>query len=305
MKVAVTTSSFAQFSDEPVRLLTGAGLEVAHNPYGRVLTEDEAVMVLSGCAGVCAGTEPLTAAVFDRLPGLKVISRCGTGMDNVDLAEAQKRGIAVRNTPDAPTRPVAELVLGLALDLLRHISAMDRTMRQGEWKKQTGRLLQGKVLGIIGLGRIGRAVAEMFRFMGCEILYYDPFVPECSGCTPLPLNDLLVRADIVTLHCPKTADGKPLIGDEEIRAMKDGAYLINAARGGLVDEASLYSALNTKKLAGAAVDVFVKEPYTGPLLELSNVLLTPHIGSAAKEARIRMEVDAVNNLLQALGAVPK
>ena len=301
MKVAVTTSSFARFSDEPLRLLREAGIEVVPNPHGRVLTEEEAAKVLSGCVGVCAGTEPLTAALFERLPDLKVISRCGTGMDNVDLEEAKNRGITVRNTPDAPTRPVAELVLGLALDLLRHISIMDRGMRQGEWKKHTGHLLQGKVLGIVGLGRIGRAVAEIFQFMGCEILYHDPFVSEFSGYTPLPLNDLLSQSDIVTLHCPKTPDGKPLIDGEQIRLMKDGAYIINAARGGLVDEASLYAAINTQKLAGAAVDVFTKEPYKGPLVELANVILTPHIGSAAQEARVRMEVDTVKNLLEALG----
>ena len=301
MKVAVTTSSFAQFSDEPLRLLQDKGIEVVMNPHGRALTEDEAITLLAGCAGVAAGTEPLTERVMAALPELKVISRCGVGMDNVDLAAAKARGITVCNTPDGPTRAVAELALGYALDLMRQVSRMDRELRGGTWKKRMGNLLQGKKVGVIGYGRIGRATAELFGLMGCDVAFSDPFV-EQGKHTRMDLDTLVAWADLVTLHCAKPKDGKSVLDAARIATLQPGAFVINAARGGLVDEAALYAALESGALGGAALDVFGKEPYDGPLALLPNVLLTPHIGSYAKESRIGMEVDTVKNLLAALNA---
>lgn len=302
MKVALTTSSFAQYSDEPLRLLAERGIEAVMNPHGRALTEDEAIALLQGCVGVAAGTEPLSAKVMDAVPGLRVISRCGVGMDNVDLAAASARGILVRNTPDGPTRAVVELTLGCALDLMRRVTLMDREVRGGIWKKRMGNLLHGKNLGIIGFGRIGRAVADVFAFMGCRVSFFDPFVAGDQGAFQRrELNALLAWADIVTLHCAKPADGAKVLDASRIAAMKDGAWLINAARGGLVDEDALAEALRQGRLSGAALDVFAKEPYTGPLAELPTVVLTPHIGSYARESRVQMEVDTIRNLLDALG----
>ena len=300
MKVAVTTSSFAEFSDEPLRLLRDKGFEVVMNPHGRALTEEEAITLLAGCVGVAAGTEPLTERVMAALPQLKVISRCGVGMDNVDMAAAKARTITVCNTPDGPTRAVAELALGCALDLLRQVSRMDRELRGGTWKKRMGSLLQGKKLGVIGYGRIGRATAELFALMGCEVAFADPFV-ESGTHQRMEPEALLAWADIVTLHCAKPKDGKPVLDAARLALLKPGSLVLNLARGGLVDEDALVAALKGGKLGGAALDVFVKEPYSGPLAELPQVLLTPHVGSYAKEARIGMEVDTVKNLLAALG----
>lgn len=299
MKIAITTSSFAKDSSEPLELLKARGIEYILNPYGRALTEDEAIEVLAGCVGVAAGTEPFTERVFAALPKLKVVSRCGVGMDNVDLAAAKARGIIVKNTPDGPTRAVAELTLGLALALLREIPAMDRDIRAGVWKKRMGCLLQDKKVGVIGLGRIGRATATLFAALGAEIAYSDP-VTESADFTRLDLEALLAWADIITVHAPP-AKGEFLLSAPRLALMRPGTWLINAARGGITDEEALAELLAQGKLAGAALDVFAREPYSGPLTKLDNVILTPHIGSYAKEARIKMEMDTILNLFEGLG----
>lgn len=297
MNVAITTSSFGKFSDAPLRLLEENGFTPKMNPHGRALTEEEAIEFLQGCVAVAAGTEPLTAKLMDALPGLKVISRCGTGMDNVDLAAAKSRGIAVRNTPDAPVAAVAELTVALTLALLRDVCRMDRELRSGVWKKRMGLLIAGKRVGLVGMGRIGRAAAAAFAALGAEIAYSDPFVTDAG--TRMELDELLGWADIVSLHLPKTGD-RPLLDAARLSLMKKGAFLINCARGGLVDEDALYPLLADGSIAGAALDVFGKEPYTGPLAKLDTVILTPHVGSYAKEARIKMETDTIRNIIDAL-----
>lgn len=304
MRIAITTSSFAEFSREPLDLLEAAGCEVVLNTLGRKLKSEETVALLAGCAGVVAGTETYDSAVFAALPGLRAVSRCGVGMDAVDLAAARNLGIKVLNTPFGPTRAVAELTVGLALDLLRQVTRMDRELRGGAWKKRMGSLLSGKKLGVVGFGRIGQATAELFAGLGCEIGYADvhPIAacPIYARCLDLP--ELLAWADIVTLHCSKPASGCFVLGQAELAAMRPGSWLINCGRGGLVDEAALCRALESGHLAGAAVDCFSHEPYAGPLAGLDTAILTPHIGSYAKEGRAQMETDAVKNLLEALGA---
>ena len=299
MKILISTSSFAKFSDEPLRLLDKAGITYVLNPFGRKLTEDEAIELLQGCVGLAAGTEPLTAKVMDALPKLRVISRCGTGMDNVDMEAAKKRGIVVRNTPDGPTLAVAELTLGYALDLMRQITRMDRELRSGTWKKRMGNNLKGKRLGVIGFGRIGRAVAEVFTPLSVEVAFNDP-VAESEMYQKMSVNNLLAWADILSLHCTKTGGECSLFTTEQLRIMKPGSWIINASRGGIVDEAALYEMLKSEHLAGAAIDVFEREPYDGPLTKLDNVILTPHIGSYARESRIQMEVGTIKNLIEGL-----
>ena len=299
MKIAITTSSFARYSDEPLKLLEKAGVEYIMNDKGRALTEEEAMQFLKGCDGVAAGTEPLTRKVMDALPDLKVISRCGTGMDSVDRAAAAEKGIAVRNTPDGPTLAVAELTMGLILTLLRQVPHQDREVRAGLWKKRMGNLLHAKNVGIIGFGKIGRTVARLLGPFGVNIGYYDPFadVPEY---TRLELDELMGWADIVTLHCPKTDNGAPLLDLGRLSLMRPGSFVLNIARGGLIDEKALFGLLTAGHLGGAAIDCFSKEPYDGPLKDMDNVILTPHIGSYAKEARIIMETDTIKNLLAVL-----
>ncbi|MBW2003748.1 MAG: phosphoglycerate dehydrogenase [Deltaproteobacteria bacterium] len=296
MKIVITTSSFAAYDRSPLDELKKNQIEYTINPYGRKLTSSEVINLAKDADGLVAGTEPLNEEVLENLPELKVISRCGAGLDNVDLEKAKELSIKVYSTPYGPTLAVAELALGLMLDLLRKITAMDRELRKSVWKKQMGSLLTGKKVGIWGFGRIGQKVAQLLAPLGVEIAYYD--IRTVEGAIPLKSkNELLSWADIITLHCSANADGKYTIGETELKLMKDNAWLINASRGGLVDETALYSALQKGKLAGAALDVFENEPYTGPLCELDNVILTPHIGSYARESRIEMEMQAVRNLI--------
>ena len=299
MKIVITTSSFATYDRSPLDELKKKQIDYTINPYGRKLTSDEVIGLAKDADGLVAGTEPLNEDVLQNLPELKVISRCGAGLDNVDLEKAKELNIKVVSTPYGPTLAVAELTLGLMLDLLRKITAMDRELRKGLWKKQMGNLLTEKKVGIWGFGRIGQKVAQVLDPLGVEIAYYDMRTVE--GAIPLKSkSELLSWADIITLHCSANTDGKYAIGEAELKLMKDNAWLINASRGGLVDETALYSALKKGNLAGAALDVFENEPYTGPLCELDNVILTPHIGSYAKEGRIQMEMQAVRNLINGL-----
>jgi len=300
MKVAITTSSFARYSDAPLELLRQHGISYVLNETGRALTEDEAIDILRGCIGVAAGTEKLSRRVLDACPALRVISRCGTGMDSVDLTAAEEKGIAVRNTPDGPTRAVAELTLAYALDLLRGVARMDRELRAGIWKKRMGFLLEGKNVGIVGFGRIGRAAAGLFAAFGARIAFCDPFASD-NVYQQMELDALCAWAQLVSLHCSPPQDGTLLMHAERLARMRPGSWLINAARGGLVDEEALCRLLQAGHIAGAALDTFAREPYTGPLAGLDNVLLTPHVGSYAQESRIRQEVATVTNLLEALG----
>lgn len=298
-KIAITTSSFSKYDNHPLNILREKGFEMILNPYGRKLNKAEIVELCKNVVGIIAGTEPLDASVLKELPHLKIISRCGTGLDNVDLDAAEQLDIKVFNTPDGPTLAVAELTIGLVLNLLRKVYPMDRSIRNGIWKKQMGNFLNGKKVAIFGMGRIGKKVADLLMSFDVEIGYHDIRKIE-SPYWAMEKYDMLKWGDIFTLHCPSTPDNKPLIGEEELSMMKNGAWLINASRGGLVDEKALYSSLKEDRLSGAALDVFENEPYSGPLVKLENVILTPHIGSYAKEGRIQMEKDAVQNLIGGL-----
>lgn len=297
-EIFISTTTYGEYDITPVKTLEEKGFKVKTNPYGRKLTCKEVVELAADAVGIIAGTESLDKAILEKLPVLKVLSRCGTGLDNVDLETANRLGIKVFSTPDAPSLAVAELTIGLMLDLLRKVSQMDREFRDGKWRKRMGNLLCGKKVGIKGFGRIGKKVAELLMPFGCEMAYADPIVDDgLLGLRRLSLEDLLKWADIITIHIGVK---ERLIGEKELQLMKKGAWLINTSRGGVVDEGALCEALENRHLAGAALDVFEQEPYAGPLRELDNVILTPHIGSYAKEARIKMEIQAVENLLKGL-----
>ena len=304
MKILTSPSSFGQVGNEPFALLAKNGYEAINNPYGRKLTEDEVIELAKDCIGIVAGVEPLTARVMDALPNLKVISRVGIGMDSVDLEYAKQKGIIVKNTPDGPTRAVAELTLGMTLSLLRRIPQADASLKNKVWKKQTGNLILDKKIGVIGLGRIGRLVSQLFRGIGNPVIGFDPFADQAwatsNGVELADFETVLKLADIITLHVPGNADKSPVIAAKELELMKPTAQLINISRGGIVDEDALYTALSTGKLAAAAIDVFVDEPYSGPLTGLDNVILTPHIGSYAEEGKLLMEIEAVKNLIAEL-----
>ncbi len=306
MKIAISTSSFAEYSDAPSQLLKEHGLDVVRNPYGRVLTEDELVTLAEGCHGLVAGTEKLSRRVLEALPHLRVISRCGVGTDAVDKTAVKALGKELYIT-ESPALSVAEMTLASTLNLLRHISCMDRDIRQGIWHKRMGQCLTAKKVGIVGFGEIGQAVAHIFAPL-CHVSYYDPRpVSSVSPCVrPLNFEELLGWADIVTVHCSCPPIGENICNDgllfnrERLMCMRRGAYFINMSRGGIVDEDALVDVLRSGHLAGAALDVFADEPYTGALLAFDTVVLTPHCASFTREDRVRMELEAVKKLLHAL-----
>ncbi len=299
MKVSINTSTFAEHDRSPLTKLERAKISFSLNPFKRTLQEEEIIELAHEAVGMIAGTEPLNARVLGRLPKLKVISRCGVGQDNVDLVYAKKKGIKVFTTPEGPTDAVAELTVGLILDLLRKISVMDRKLRAGGWDKQMGNLLRGKKVGIVGFGRIGQRVSQLLVPFGMQIGYYDiREIQEKISRRFADLPSLLAWADIVTIHAAWDNKKASIIGAEEIKKMKRGSWLVNVARGGAVDEEALLAALKNGYLSGAALDVFAQEPYVGSLRNFSQVVLTPHIGSYAAEARVQMELAAVDNLLR-------
>ncbi len=300
-KITITTSSFGKIDSTPIEMLTKCGLEIILNPYGRKISKEEIFELCCDSIGVIAGTEIFDKDVIAHLPDLEVISRCGVATENIDKEALEKQSVLLYNTPYAPVPAVAELTVGFILNVLRHINLMDRELRQGVWKKRMGNLLEGKKVGIVGFGRIGQRVAELLSCFRTEIAYFDVCEVNCDlTYSKMKLSDLLSWSDIVTLHCPQPSENKPVLGKEELLEMKKGAFLINASRGELVDESVLYQLLFEGHLSGAAVDVFNKEPYTGPLTTLKNIIITPHIGSYASEARVNMETTAVENMLTGL-----
>lgn len=300
--LVISTSSFDIEHNPPLQQLLQKGARIVTNPHKRKLTEDEIIALLQdGATGLIAGIEPLTERVFQAAPQLKVISRCGAGLDSVDLTAAQRHGIAVLNTPEAPAQAVAELTMGFILSLLRQISPIDRAVRNGEWPRTQGRLLAAQTVGIVGLGHIGRRVARLCQAFEATVIAHDPYatqVPE--GVTLMPLEQLLASADIITLHLPYSNATHHLLNAKAFAAMKPEVIVINAARGGLVDESALADALTSGKVSAAALDVFEQEPYQGTLLGINNVTVTSHVGSLARESRQRMEIEAAENLLQGL-----
>lgn len=299
--VAITTSSFNE-ANLPDQLRRCA--QVLRNTTGRRMTEDEVEALLSqGVVGIIAGVEPLTARVLRRAKQLKVVSRVGTGVDNIDLAVAGELGITIRRTPDAPTEAVAELTIGLMLAVLRNVVTHDRAVRSGNWQVTSGHLLRGRRVGLVGAGRIGQEVARLLDAFGASVAFHDPFVPSLGGgLRSRSLEDLLSESEIVSLHLPLSEATHHFIGSAELSQMPQKSILINVARGGLVDERALLKALNDGDLAGAALDCFEEEPYVGPLRALEQVVLSPHAGSAARETRDRMEAEAAQTLLAELMA---
>ena len=305
-KLLITTSSFGAKDDGALNAIRAAGYEAVPNPFGRTLTEAEigALLAEHRPVGLIAGLEPLTASVMeDAASHLKVISRCGTGMDNVDLAAAKKLGIAVLNTPAAPAEAVAELSLGLILALIRNVVAHDQLVRSGAWKKRMGLLLSEITVGIVGLGRVGRRVAAILRPLGTKVVATD-VMPDhdwiaAHGVSLMTLPQLLAASDVVSLHLPyASGDLHRLMNAGRIAMMKPGSFLLNTSRGALIDEQAVADALASGHLAGAAVDTFEHEPYTGLLLQAPNVILSPHAGSYARATRNRMELEAAQNLIR-------
>jgi D-3-phosphoglycerate dehydrogenase len=296
-KILITTSSFGKVDSEPLDKLKRHGFEIVKNPFGRKVTPQELRELLPGVVGLIAGTEIIDRETMEN-SNLKVISRVGVGMASIDLDAAKVLGIAVKNTPDGPTIAVAELTLGALLGLIRMIPQMDRDLREKKWTKKMGFQLTGKTVLIVGFGRIGRYLAKLLRPFNVKLLAVDPALKGViDEVSIVSLKEALPKADIIALHL---GGNSQVLGKEEFSQMKEGVFILNAARGNVIDENSLMEALDKGKVFSAWLDVFSEEPYTGSLLNYSQVILTPHVGSYTKECRKKMEMEAVDNLLTVL-----
>ncbi len=301
--VAVALQQFCERDDRPMRLLREAGFEVRVNTLGRRLRREEMEEHLRGADAVLAGVEPYDATLLSRLPQLRCISRCGVGTDSIDLEAARRHGVIVRTTAEEVIEPVAQLTVAMILALARHLPLFAADAQAGIWRKRTGVLLSEWTIGLIGLGRIGAVVARYLRPFGPTLMAADPHpaaggLPE--GITRCDLPRLLSSSDLVSIHASRPREQGALIGRAELSAMKRGSFLVNTARGYLVDEAALCAALESGHLAGAALDVFEEEPSTGALARFPQVLCTPHVASLTRASRAPMERRAAEQIVETL-----
>jgi phosphoglycerate dehydrogenase-like enzyme len=280
-KVLITPSTLAGADGPHLQVLREAGLEYTYPRRAVQLTAEELLGELSGIAAIIAGSEPYTRRVMEAAPGLRIIARAGVGYDSVDLAAATERGIAVTITPGANQDAVAEHTFALLLALAKKLIAQHAGVAGGQWPRQANVPLRGQVMGIAGLGRIGKAVAVRAEGFGMRLLAFEPYPDKAfvakHHVTLVPLERLLAEADFLSLHVPLGPDSKHLINRRTLALMKPTAFLINTARGGLVCEADLLEALQSGRIAGAGLDVFEKEPPgRNPLFGLDNVVLSAH-----------------------------
>jgi D-3-phosphoglycerate dehydrogenase / 2-oxoglutarate reductase len=304
--VVIGPSSFADEDSTPLHILKEAGVSIIPNPHGRRLSEEETLALLQNADALLAGLEPLTRRVLSAAPRLKVIARVGIGLDNVDLVAARKLGIIISNTPEAPTDAVAEMTVAALLTLSRRLVPANATLHSGEWKKIIGDGLKGRRVLLIGFGRIGRRVSELLRIFGAVILASDPALTDLAaqeaGVRRVLLNEGLAQADVISLHAGGTT---PLLSASEFDRMRSGVVILNSARGTLVDESALITALEKGVVSQAWLDVFPEEPYRGPLTQFPQVLLTPHLSTYTRQCRLEMETAAVKNLLNDLASLKK
>ena len=305
-KIFIATSSFGSYSNKPLEILRDEGYKVSFNSLKRKLTQEELRSNLNNVEGVIAGTELYDENLLNDVPSLKVISRLGVGLDNIDLEFIKKNKLKLFKTNTAPTLAVAELSLGLMLDLNRKISLHNLNLKQGEWKKRMGSLLSGKTLGIIGLGVNGKKLIEITSGLNLKYIAFDIFQDKLfakkNNVKYCSLNELLEKSDIISIHVNLSKETKNMINASAFKLLKKDAILINTSRGEVINEEDMLKALDAKLIGGIGLDVFNEEPYNGDLTKYENVILTPHIGSYAKEIRNKMEIESVNNLIKGFNA---
>jgi D-3-phosphoglycerate dehydrogenase len=295
-------------SDKGISIL-GAAAQVDNKPD---INADDLLKVAGEYdAMVVRGRTKVTAAVFEAAKKLKVVGRAGVGVDNIDLAAARAKGVTVVNAPKSTSKAVAELALGMMFCLARMIPKADTTMKQGQWiKKQLeGIELEGKTLGIVGMGNIGSSIAHKAGALGMKTLGYDPLVSaeeiRKRGADPVPLADLYAKSDFITFHLPLTPETKGMVNGQAFAQMKRGVRIIDAARGGIIDETALLAALESGQVAGAALDVYATEPPgLTALVAHQNVVATPHMGAQTEEAQDRAAEDIASEVLTALRGEP-
>jgi D-3-phosphoglycerate dehydrogenase / 2-oxoglutarate reductase len=301
-RVLVATRSFGSTSHEPWKVLEEAGFEIVRADMSVPMTEKRLIEYLQGISGAIVGVVPLTELVMESAPELKVVSMHGVGVDHIDLNAAARLGIVISNCPGTNDQAVADLAIGLMIAAARKIPVANQDLRDGKWNRYSGNELWKKTLGLVGFGRIGRAVAKRALGFDMSILVYDPYIkPEIidlPGVSLVIFEEVITQSDFISLHASLTEETRGLIGSQQFATMKPNAYLINTARGGLVDENALTHALTNRQIAGAGLDVFLEEPPSrSELLQLENVVLTPHIGAHTEEAIERMGVLAAQNVV--------
>ncbi len=305
-RVLVTATSYGASDPRLKSSLEEQVGSVAYNQTGKPYPPEELTRLIPGYDGCIAGLDRFDRAVIRAATELRVIARYGVGVDSVDLDAARERGIVVTNTPGANADGVAELTVGLMLALARNLPQADRETKAGGWPRLQGVSLSGKVVGLVGFGAIGRLVARKLSGFDCVILAYDPLlsVETAAGANVqlASLEELAARADFLSLHCPLTPETRNLVNHRFLKQMKPGAFLINTARGELVDETALYAALQSGHLRGAALDVFAAQPpgADNPLLQLPQVIATPHTGAHSDSAANAMGWGALRNCLAVL-----
>jgi len=304
-KIVSTSPSFGFYVQEPVDYLKAHGCEVELIPQGKKLSEAELLECASEVDAMIVAFENISERVIQTATNLKVVAKHGAGVDNIDMAAATKRGIVVTSAPGANSDAVADLTIGLFLALARQIPFADSSVKAGEWPRIIGSGFNNKTLGIVGTGQIGKKVARRAAGFDMEVLVYDVFedtdFSTDTGATYLPLEEVLSKSDFISIHVPLTDKTRHLIGARELGLMKKSAYLVNVARGGIVDEDALLEVLNQKQICGAASDVFLQEPAKGnPLLEVENLIATPHMGMYTREALIDTGMICVRNIVDTL-----
>jgi D-3-phosphoglycerate dehydrogenase len=305
--VLKTDADLVPFGEPQRGLLAEHGLELIERPC---VTEEELIEHGRGVAALMVVAEPVTAHVIEALDGLRVITRFGAGLDNVDIEAATRAGVQVTYVPGASVEEVSDHTIAMIFSLARGLPILDAAVRRGDWAIPPDlpplRRIRGQVLGIVGVGRIGGAVAHKARALGLETVAFDPYASDESlaelGVEPLPLDDLLARADHVSVHTPLTPDTHHLIGARELALMKPTATLVNVARGGVVDQAALAEALAAGHLRGAGIDVQEQEPPPAeePLLGLPNVILTPHAAHFSQESMDDLRRSAIDDVAAVL-----
>lgn len=304
-KVLITPRSFEKIKDRFDKIFEDEGIDAIINPYGRVLSEEEIEGLIKDVDGIIVGVDPITSRVLEKAHNLKVISKYGVGVDNIDLQKAKEKNIVVTNTPGVNSNAVAELTVGLIINVLRKINLSDKRTREGYWERFIGKELSGKTLGIIGTGSIGRRVIKLLKGFDLKILCYDKYPDNnwalSEGASYVSLPELLQNSDIISIHVPLTEETYHLISEKELSMVKKDVVIINTSRGGIIDEEALYKFLKRGQILGAGLDVFENEPpKNSPLFELDNVVITSHIGAHTEEAIMNMAIIAVENLILVL-----
>lgn len=311
MKILITPRSFASSSDKAIKMLTARGYEIQRNNTDRPYKKEEMLNLIKDIDGIIIGIDELSAEIIERADKLKVISKYGIGLDNIDINMATNKNIIVTNTPKANVDAVADLAFGLILSLARRIPEADQKTKSGKWEKIIGKSVWEKTLGIIGLGKIGKQVVKRAQGFQMNILVFDLIkdkkFAQRYGIKYVNLEKLLQKSDYITIHIPLNDATRGMISYKELGKIKKEAFLINTSRGGIVDEQALYKALRNNQLKGAALDVYSNEPpVESPLKELDNVIMTPHIGAYTEEAIENMGMQATQNLIDVLeGRKPK